>query len=392
MSEIKLPPLPDQQMIEGIMGAVTPTTIPDEVYSAMRTMMRIYAKDSIELDRQGRGEPVAFAYELGARLIDGEYSIWSPRLTFGMPNVPDGSIRNLMWLYANPTIKDSLIVADPVKGDPNTGCPIPPLGWHCTRVSGHDGPCAAVEAPEEIEIVKRGMDRLRSGQPAEPVKEVSDKEWLKQHEALMHRATKAAIVVGYGGEHGEHNLENAEKALITHARKRVQPASGEDAARTLGTAIVKAAQRIGIANDDHSSYSVPQMLHLLECIEKAGGEGAASPCMTLMPRLSGRVYLAGPMTGLPGFNFDAFNASAATLRKQGVHVENPAEHGIVDGAEWADYLRYDIGRLVTCGVIAVLPGWSKSLGASLEVHIAEKLGMPIIYTDGAERMEKANVS
>lgn len=43
-------------------------------------------------------------------------------------------------------------------------------------------------------------------------------EWLKQHEALMHRVSKAAIVVGYSGE-GEAKLMQAEKALIDHARR-----------------------------------------------------------------------------------------------------------------------------------------------------------------------------
>lgn len=40
-------------------------------------------------------------------------------------------------------------------------CQAPPLGWRCTRVKGHEGPCAAVECPEDIEFVQRGMDRLR---------------------------------------------------------------------------------------------------------------------------------------------------------------------------------------------------------------------------------------
>lgn len=40
-------------------------------------------------------------------------------------------------------------------------CDVPPLGWRCTRTKGHEGPCAAVECPEDIEFVQRGMDRLR---------------------------------------------------------------------------------------------------------------------------------------------------------------------------------------------------------------------------------------
>jgi hypothetical protein len=90
-----------------------------------------------------------------------------------------------------------------------------------------------------------------------------------------------------------------------------------------------------------------------------------------------RIYLAGPMTGLPEHNFPAFHAEAARLRGLGYHVENPAEHGVIDGFEWADYLRLDLQKLLTCEAIALLPGWVDSRGALLERHVAFQLGMPI---------------
>ncbi|WP_298705942.1 DUF4406 domain-containing protein [uncultured Variovorax sp.] len=102
-----------------------------------------------------------------------------------------------------------------------------------------------------------------------------------------------------------------------------------------------------------------------------------------------RVYIAGPMTGLPEFNFPAFNAKAEELRAAGWHVENPAEHGHVTGAGWADYLRWDISRIVTCGAIHLLPGWSKSKGANLEVDIALILGMDVQCGIGAEAVGHA---
>lgn len=97
-----------------------------------------------------------------------------------------------------------------------------------------------------------------------------------------------------------------------------------------------------------------------------------------------RVYVAGPMTGLPEYNFPLFNATAAKLRGEGWHVENPAEHGHVEGACWADYLRWDISRIATCGAIYLLDGWEKSKGARLEVHIAGVLGLRVLLADGAE--------
>lgn len=103
---------------------------------------------------------------------------------------------------------------------------------------------------------------------------------------------------------------------------------------------------------------------------------------------SKRIYVAGPMTGLPEFNFPAFNKAAEDLRKLGWHVENPAEHGHVKGADWEDYLRYDIGRLSTCKSIFLLPGWPNSRGARLEVSIARALDMDILLARGAEPCEQ----
>lgn len=97
-----------------------------------------------------------------------------------------------------------------------------------------------------------------------------------------------------------------------------------------------------------------------------------------------RIYVAGPMTGLPEYNFPLFNSTAVRLRSEGWHVENPSEHGHIEGAGWADYLRWDISRIATCGAIYLLPGWSNSKGATLEVHIAGVLGLEVLLADGAE--------
>jgi hypothetical protein len=94
-----------------------------------------------------------------------------------------------------------------------------------------------------------------------------------------------------------------------------------------------------------------------------------------------RIYVSGPMTGMPAFNFPAFHAAAAALRSEGYAVVNPAELDAADPAPmaWADYLRRDIAQLVTCEGIALLPGWEGSKGARLESHIALMLGMEVIY-------------
>ena len=98
------------------------------------------------------------------------------------------------------------------------------------------------------------------------------------------------------------------------------------------------------------------------------------------------IYVAGPMTGIPEFNFPAFHAAADKLAAEGWGVINPAglDEADVDAngdatKPWDYYLRRDIKYLADATAIYMLPGWENSKGASLEHHIAQALGMEIIY-------------
>lgn len=93
-----------------------------------------------------------------------------------------------------------------------------------------------------------------------------------------------------------------------------------------------------------------------------------------------RIYLSGPMTGLPELNFPAFAAMTANLRAAGHTVTNPAELS-PDGGSWNDCMRRDIKTLMDCDTVARLPGWHTSKGARLQVHIAERLGITVVKTD-----------
>ncbi|MFP3799460.1 DUF4406 domain-containing protein [Paraburkholderia sp. SIMBA_027] len=97
-----------------------------------------------------------------------------------------------------------------------------------------------------------------------------------------------------------------------------------------------------------------------------------------------RIYVAGPMTGLPDLNFPRFHAEAARLRALGHEVINPAEINPDVGMKWADAMRADIRELVTCDGICLLPGFEGSRGARLERHIALELGLEIMYAAVAE--------
>jgi hypothetical protein len=90
------------------------------------------------------------------------------------------------------------------------------------------------------------------------------------------------------------------------------------------------------------------------------------------------IYVSGPMTGIKDNNVPAFNDAAKKLRQKGFKVVNPAD---LDKGEpcrtWEACLRRDIKWLVTCHEIATLPGWKKSKGANLEIHIGKSLSFPI---------------
>jgi hypothetical protein len=101
------------------------------------------------------------------------------------------------------------------------------------------------------------------------------------------------------------------------------------------------------------------------------------------------IYVAGPMTGLPEFNFPAFDRAAETLAGQGHTVLNPAQMDRdvgfdplstpVDNAFLRDALRRDLSAICDADAIAMLPGWERSGGARIEWMLAAHLGLEIIY-------------
>ena len=113
-----------------------------------------------------------------------------------------------------------------------------------------------------------------------------------------------------------------------------------------------------------------------------------------------KLYLAGPMRGIPEFNFPAFRAAAAQLRSQGYEVFNPAERdnerhgcdisiGNVHGDEKLASEQHGFNLRVALGDdlayickeadgIAMLPGWEKSKGATAERATAIALGLEVI--------------
>ncbi len=113
------------------------------------------------------------------------------------------------------------------------------------------------------------------------------------------------------------------------------------------------------------------------------------------PGMSGRstiCYIAGPMRGVPYFNFPAFEEAAQVLREHGWFVysprENDAENGVEIHGEAArhgdaeavlplkDYMVTDLAQVCKSDAVFFLPGWTESRGAMLEFRVASYLDIP----------------
>jgi len=100
------------------------------------------------------------------------------------------------------------------------------------------------------------------------------------------------------------------------------------------------------------------------------------------------IYLAGPMRGIPEFNFPVFNKAAARLRELGHTVFNPAEKGdealLETDPELQDNLsfRRKVFKIDTAYIcdyadaLMMLDGWKQSKGALAEYALAAAIGIP----------------
>lgn len=96
----------------------------------------------------------------------------------------------------------------------------------------------------------------------------------------------------------------------------------------------------------------------------------------------GTIYLSGPMTGYPDYNYPAFDHAAAKLRALGYNVLNPAEdfEGDTELA-YEEYIRKDIKHVLTADLLVLLEGWEGSAGSHLEVAVAVGIGMPVALVE-----------
>ena len=116
----------------------------------------------------------------------------------------------------------------------------------------------------------------------------------------------------------------------------------------------------------------------------------------------GCLYLAGPMTGLPEYNFPAFYDAEARLRAQGWDVINPARldretvvrsDGYAEGLEpsaevRAETMRRDLHLLTGPDVtgLVLLPGWAASVGATDELFVGRVVGLKVYEWNNDRQM------
>ena len=119
-----------------------------------------------------------------------------------------------------------------------------------------------------------------------------------------------------------------------------------------------------------------------------------------------RLYIAGPMAGLPEFNFPTFNAVEDALMKAGYEVVNPAaldvheewalEHsgdhatgtGVKD-RQRAAFLKRDFHFLTKCDGIVMLNGWQSSTGANAELLVARIMDLDVFVWDDLDGLSPA---
>lgn len=132
----------------------------------------------------------------------------------------------------------------------------------------------------------------------------------------------------------------------------------------------------GTYTQGHPKDRVLAFLHALQ----EGSELTTHQSMDAQYMATTTIYIAGPMTGYPAFNYPAFVAAGEGLKERGfAAVLNPTDvdGGVAGSKPWEWYMRECLKMLLQSDAVALLPGWEESRGASIESQLAHDLNMVV---------------
>lgn len=92
-----------------------------------------------------------------------------------------------------------------------------------------------------------------------------------------------------------------------------------------------------------------------------------------------KIYVIGPVTGLPDRNVEAFQYAAVRLTRAGYEVEIP-HYRIPKEYGWAQAMLTSVRNMLACDGVALLEGWEHSQGACIERGVCLDIGVPHVKT------------
>jgi len=99
-----------------------------------------------------------------------------------------------------------------------------------------------------------------------------------------------------------------------------------------------------------------------------------------------KIYIAGPVSGIPLYNLPAFQEARRLLESSGVECVIP--HDIYQPSDskcpaviWCEAMLKCLPALESCDAVFFLPGWELSPGSRREHAIAKVKNIPILSID-----------
>ena len=95
-----------------------------------------------------------------------------------------------------------------------------------------------------------------------------------------------------------------------------------------------------------------------------------------------KIYIAGPMTGKPNWNAEAFAEAEQWYSDQGHTVLNPASHTPRVNPEsitHEQYMKIALAMVDAVDLVVFLDGWEHSKGAQMEYDHAIRTGKMVDY-------------